>query len=365
MTKLQIYEDEKLKRVKYPGYNHLFNKLTGECFRWGEKREDDPCLAPAPELLDIEISTVVSKEEAKQYENDSRFHLIPSGCNGKGCYFCYKGNNKNNVTVSMTLNTFKQIMQKIPKTVCQIAFGITSIDSNPNLWAIMEHTRKLGIVPNITINGIGITREHLLNLKRLCGAVAVSVNPYNYIESLACIKRMIADFDIKQTNIHYVIHKDSYNYLFDLIDNIYEGEVLNKINALVLLAAKDKQECGLTPITVEEYSKIIEYAKEKRVRLGFDSCSANVYTKCIYNDPNFDKLIEYVEPCESGLFSFYINTFGEGYACSFVEGITHKWDVLNCIDFNKDIWYSNAMKNWRKRLFKCSRNCPIYKTSEK
>ena len=357
---MRIFGNENLKVVKSEDYNHIFNKKTGFSVRWGKEKKDDPDLAPAPELLDIEISTVLPTKDVEQYKNNSNLNIVQKGCNGIGCHFCYKGNKRGRSTVNMSLGMFQEILSKIPKSVCQIAFGITSIDANPDLWDIMRYTRKCGIIPNITINGVNITNEDLEKLKEICGAVAVSVNEKNISHSINCLKRMIDDYQIEQTNIHYVIYKNSYDFLFKLIDFISDDKILKNLNALVLLSAKDKQNCGLQSITLDQYKEIIQYAQDKQVRLGFDSCSANLYMKCIQDDENFEKMNQYVEPCESGLFSFYINAFGKGYVCSFAEEISHEWDLLKVVDFQKEVWYSEEMKMWRQKLLDGNRNCPFY-----
>ena len=69
---------------------------------------------------------------------------------------------------------------------------------------------------------------------------------------------------------------------------------------------------------------------------------------------------ESVEPCESGLFSSYINCYGKFVYCSFAEGIEKEIDVLDCYDFLEDVWNSDQVIEWRKNLIENKRNCPIY-----
>ena len=69
------------------------------------------------------------------------------------------------------------------------------------------------------------------------------------------------------------------------------------------------------------------------------------------------------EPCESGLFSSYINCYGKFFVCSFAEG-EDVWqdgiDVLNCDDFLNDVWNHPRLVTWRSRLIENKRDCPIY-----
>ena len=95
-----------------------------------------------PEIADIEISTIC--------------HGIPPVGMDKPvpCKFCYKSNSGRGE--NMSLDTFKQIFHKFPRSLTQIAFGIGDIDSNPDLWNIMRYCRDNNyqfIVPNVTVNG--------------------------------------------------------------------------------------------------------------------------------------------------------------------------------------------------------------------
>ncbi len=56
MKKLLISDSPIKKIVRSPDYNFDFDKKTGMFVRWGKTFEDDPLKAPAPEILDLEIS---------------------------------------------------------------------------------------------------------------------------------------------------------------------------------------------------------------------------------------------------------------------------------------------------------------------
>ena len=145
---------EEIRKVRSPGYNYNFSTKTGYFERWGKTKQDDPDYSPnGPEIIDCEISTI---------------------CN-QGCKFCYKGNTSKGE--NMSLETFKKLFSKFPKDFLptQIAFGIGSIDSNPDTFPIMQYCRDNGVIPNITINGSGMTPELYDKLVAVCGAVAISL----------------------------------------------------------------------------------------------------------------------------------------------------------------------------------------------
>jgi hypothetical protein len=119
-------------------------------------------------------------------------------------------------------------------------------------------------------------------------------------------------------------------------------------------------------LDVEKYKKLTQYCDERKIRYGFDSCSANLYIESIKGAKDFERLRTFVEPCESGLFSSYINYKGEFFVCSFSEN-EDEWkeglDVLNCQNFLDDIWNHPRLLSWRERLIKNNRSCPIYNLS--
>lgn len=55
---MKLLENSKLKIVKSEDYNYIFDKTNGVFVRWGKTKEDDPVMAPSPEILDCEITTI-------------------------------------------------------------------------------------------------------------------------------------------------------------------------------------------------------------------------------------------------------------------------------------------------------------------
>lgn len=151
---------QRYKLVSVPGYNLIFDRKTGFMARWGRNKTDNPVFSPVgPEIMDLEVSTI---------------------CHGIGktmetrvpCSWCYKSNTATGE--NMSFETFQKVFEKFPATLTQIAYGIGSIESNPDLWKIMEYTRSKNVIPNVTVNGMGIDQETAQRLVKLCGAVAVS-----------------------------------------------------------------------------------------------------------------------------------------------------------------------------------------------
>lgn len=341
LHKAVISENQEYKKCVSEGYNFIFRKSDGLFLRWGTTKEDDPQYSPfGPEILDLEISE--------------------GECLGN-CPFCYKCNGSGVETHNMTLEEFKTIFHKIPQTLTQIAFGITNIHTNPDFFAMMEYSREHGVTPNYTCHGLDVDEEVARKTAETCGAVAVSI--VNKEKSYNAIK-MFTDAGMKQVNIHFMLSEETFDRAFQIVDDIATDPRLKNLNAIVFLQykAKGRQPDRFHAISSpDKYKALVQYAEERKVGIGFDSCSAPLYFKSIEGHPNREMLSQFAEPCESfGMFSSYINCYGVYFPCSFCEG-EPGWeeglDVLNCQDFLEDVWHAPLVQKWRKMLLESSQGC--------
>ncbi len=328
--------DNKVAKIYLsPEYNYIFNKINGEFLRWGKTKDDDPSHAPFCEIADIEISTI---------------------CN-KGCAFCYKDNSSHGE--NMSFETFKEIFDKLPKQLTQIAFGIGDVDTNPDMWKIFDYSRQYGIIPNVTINGTKITPEVTDKLAKVCGAVAVS--HYNDDDCFNAIK-MLSESGLKQINIHKLLSEDTYEECLALLDKTKTDPRAKALNAIVFLLLKPKgRGVKLKPLkSLSKYKELIDYALDKEIGIGFDSCSAINFLKAIKGHPSEQQLTLLVEPCESTKFSFYIDVKGDALPCSFsadIEGI-QPISMLGENTFD-NIWNSETFIDFRNKNNNC-KSCIIY-----
>lgn len=348
-------EFKRFKAVKSDAYNYTFDRATGEFVRWGRTLEDDPSMAPLPEIADIEISTICNGPTGK-----------------KPCSWCYKSNT--GVGRNMDFDTFKKIFHKLGKNLTQIAFGIGDIGANPDFYRIMEYCRNNDynyVVPNVTINGYNLTDEHADKLAALCGAVAVS----HYGSELCydAVKKL-TDRGMTQVNIHKLLCRETYESCFQLMNDIGTDPRLAKLNAVVFLFMKPKGDRNVFHKldSFKDYRRLIDYALEHNIRFGFDSCTAPAFLEAVKDHPNYRMFESLSEPCESDLFSIYINVDGKAFHCSFTED-EEGWkgvDVLGCDDFARDVWHAEETCRFRSKLLgtaegKRCRSCPIFDLSMK
>lgn len=143
---------------------------------------------------------------------------------------------------------------------------------------------------------------------------------------------------------------------------------LGKLNAIVFLSLKTKGrgKRGFTQLSHEEFAELTNMCLNANIPFGFDSCGAQKFLKSLDGvDTIRRKVLEMsAEPCESSLFSTYIDVFGVFHPCSFSPN-TDAWgkeglDVLSCNDFINDIWNHEKTKQFRETLLKGHRNCPLY-----
>lgn len=339
------YEDENIKIIRSENYNYNFIKKNGYFERWGKTKEDDPQYSIyGNEILDIEITDI---------------------CNGPGgipCKFCYKSNTPNNKN-NMSFNMFKNIIDKMPDVITQIAIGADAqCTSNPDVWKMMEYSRSKDIVPNITV--ADISDETANKLVKYCGAVAVSrYDNKNYCYD--SIKKL-TDRGMNQLNIHILASQETFNQIYETFNDYIDNEErLKGLNAIVLLSLKQKgRGKSFNPLDQESFKYLVDYALNFNIPIGFDSCSCNKFLNSIKDRDDYKELEMLSDPCESSCFSAYINCKGNFFPCSFAEG-QDEWkegiSVTSCNDFIKDVWMNDKVKDFRNNLLNNNRNCPLFK----
>lgn len=356
MNKVSLTITNGVKQFRSPEFNYNFRISDGFFQKWGKTYDEDPTWSIyGNDIADIELSDGESCPVS--------------------CAFCYKGNKKGDAAKSthMSLETFKDIFNKFPKYdgipyVCQIAFGITSVSANKDLFPIFQFCRDNNVIPNVTVNGADpLTDEEVNTLVKLTGAMAISINSGIKDKGYDLIERLVAA-GARQLNIHYVISKQSINFAYQLVDDLKNNLKLKGINAVVFLGLKPKNRGqAFDVLPTEEYTKLVNHAISAGIGFGFDSCSSPRFETAVGKSNIEEKLKSHMmscaERCESSLFSAYIDTYGHYWHCSFGEGmeIANGIDMKNVKDFMAEVWNSEKTKQWRNRLFELNRECPLYK----
>jgi len=327
-------------------YNYVFNKKNGVFARWGKTQEDDPQVSPfGPEILDIEVTTKCGGPST----NDNSVN--------KPCPFCYKSNTITGQ--NMTLDTYKNILDKMPVVLTQVAFGAdASCIANPDIFKMMEYTRSKGIIPNITV--ANISEDVADKIASLCGACAVS----RYENKDWCydsVKRL-TDRGMKQVNIHALLSKETYDNLIETMYDMKTDERLSKMNAIVILSLKQKgRGKHFNTVSQEQFNFVIKLALQLGINFGMDSCSSHKFLESIKDHPKRIEMEKMVEPCEQSSFSSYVNVEGKYFPCSFAEESFTGINVVNSNNFLTDVWNNSSVQKVRESLHKCNRSCIYFK----
>jgi MoaA/NifB/PqqE/SkfB family radical SAM enzyme len=359
---VEVTLDGKWKRLRSDKLNYDFDMTNGNMGVWGKTFQDDPDWSPyGPFILDFEVTTKCK------------------GVAGKLCPYCYKSNTPNGKNT--LYEDFVKVIEKVNfnKQLTQVAFGLdAAAEANPDLWRMCAYLRDHNIIPNGTV--AELEDKTAVKIAELFGAVAVSYhNDWNVlcdtVKKLSDARRVFHNATLKQINIHFMLSEETYEDCFELIEMAKTDERLKDLNAIVLLGLKQcgRAETGFHPVRDVEFKTLMFRAFELGVGIGFDSCSANRFIrnvepvlnelKKIKPDINVDQLTKQytmlAEPCESMLFSSYVNSDGDFYPCSFNEKNEPAFNVVNG-DFEKMWTNYDSCNKWRERLLKCNRSCPNY-----
>lgn len=323
-------------------YNYVFDKINGNFVRWGKTIEDNPLFSPiGPELLDCEVSI--------------------NGCPNK-CPFCYK-NNTDKEPKNMPFDMFKKIIDSFGPQLTQVAFGITGIQTNPDLLKMFKYCREIGVIPNFTLSGIDLTEEIAKECSKFVGAIAVSAYKQDKNICYNTVKKF-TDLGIKQTNIHLLVSKETLPFVYEVLNDRLNDSRLEKLNAVVFLGIKPKGRASknFTSPSTEDYGNIIKYCFDKKISIGFDSCYAPKFDATIkqmkMDNQSKKILLECSESCESSLFSSYVNVDGFYWHCSFAEN-EPKYDSIDVTKINNfldDVWYSEKVKKFRNDSINSSKD---------
>ena len=361
-----VYIDEcknKYIEAKDGSFHLLFNKQTGQTFKWGKTCRDNPTHCPyGNEIADFEIT-----KACRGIRNVDGNRTV--------CKWCYKKNLPNGSY--MNFETFKTIFDKMneTKTMTQIAFGVdaeASIELNPDIWNIFDYCNDNDVTPNITV--ADISEDTAKELVKRCGAIAVSY--YGLIDKNRCydsVKLLVEEAKKQKKkmsiNIHCLLSQETYDSVFELINDIQNDNRLKGLNAVVFLSLKQKgRGVDFNKLNDEQFKNIIDTCFEKNISFGMDSCSCPKFLNAIKDRENKSQIETFCESCESTMYSMYVDANGIFYPCSFMEK-EGEWqngiDMTKINDFVKDVWNEERVVKWRNQSIEqlnCNgcNQCPFF-----
>jgi len=333
-----------IKRLS-PEYKFLGNKKTGISFRWGKTVDDNPYLAPWPELVDISISNHCTK----------------------GCDFCYRNSLPNGSF--MSLDDYEYILKSLnhPRwgNVFQVAIGGGEPLEHPDFLKIICKTVEYGIVPNFTTNAVNLNDTIAKEIQDKVGAVAISVTNLEDLKSINY--KYLLKYNIK-TNIHFVLNKDTLQQALEILEGRH-NKILNDFNSIIFLTYKsvgrghESKNLSYNE-TLKRFINLIDSNKSV-IGIGFDACFVPVLLHSTKTN------VKLIDPCECGFFSVYIDENLNVKPCSFSpQNSKHIYNLKE--DTFEDIWvnkfekYRSGISNNCKRncinKVNCRGGCPYYKS---
>lgn len=311
-------------------YNFYGDTETGLTMRWGKSINTNPKYAPWPELADISISNHCTK----------------------GCEFCYRESSDDGSFMSLEDYTYvlSSLQSEELGSVFQVALGGGEPLEHPNFIEILDISLSKGIVANFTTNGIRINKEIASKIRNKVGAVAISISRASEINKDKI--KILTDEGIK-TNIHFVLDNQSIEDAIDILKGKYD-DLFENVNGVVFLTYKPKGRAGLDKCLKmdEALNKFISLIDKStaNIRIGFDACFVPLLMKYTEID------VDYIDSCECGFFSVYIDEKLNVKPCSFANDDRFNYNLkkynFQDIWMNKyDIYRNDIMKN------NCENNC--------
>lgn len=293
---MMILKDEKYR------YQSVFDPDTGRGIRSNVYDADgndtgvDPFMGSFPELLDIGIMGHCAHGQSGL--------CLQSGVE---CYQNGIGLRERN----MPFEVFKAIIDECRGRTFQIALGGRGDpDMHEDFVRIIQYARENGVVPNFTTSGFGLEERLLPDIRRYCGAVAVSWYRSEYTERAI---RLFLGAGIR-TNIHYCLSNGTIDEAIEMME---EKKYPKEINRIIFLLHKPVglgtrgQVLQVDDPRVRRFFSLFN-RHENADKAGFDSCSVpallqfskNIHPMCM-------------EACEASRFSAYISPDCKLYPCSF------------------------------------------------
>jgi len=323
------YKDKKFSFVE------LFNEENGFLIRSNIYVNGIESNIPAdrrafPELIDIGIM--------------GSCHAAMVGICKKSGIDCYQSAANKNMP-NMHIEDYKLLLgQCIGKTFQVALGGAGDPNKHESFQEVLEFTREMKIVPNLTTSGHNLLNSEVDLMKKHCGAVAVSFysrldkslnesNPH----TISAVNSLV-DAGCK-VNIHYVLSNDT---LDEAIIRINECIFPKGIMAIVFILYKPVGAGKKEKMINAQNKKYIEFletihSKQRTYKIGFDTCQSPGLLRF-----NQDLSTESIDACEAARFSMYIDCDMKAYPCSF--GFGQK-------EYSVDLNHAKIEEAWASRQF--------------
>lgn len=302
-------------------YNFVGDTETGVTMRWGATVDQNPVLAPWPELADISISNHCSKN----------------------CDFCYRDSKPNNSFLSVV--DYENILESLTSprwgSVFQVALGGGEPLEHPQFLEIIQRTWEREIVANFTTNGAAVTPSLAAKLAGKVGAVALSISKIEELQTERI--KMLTDAGIK-TNLHFILDSNSIVQAAEILEGRY-NDLFDDVNAVIFLTFKPKgrgteSRCLRSGVSFDRFVSKID-SSACSTHIGFDAC----FVPVLMHGTKVNA--DYIDSCECAFFSVYIDEKKNVKPCSFAVGYA---DSFNLNRYSMEEIWTRQFRKYRQNL---------------
>lgn len=339
-----------MMRKHFSGYNFLADPKTGFTYRWGDNFDENPYMAPWPELVDISISNYCTNN----------------------CDYCYRQSSETGSF--MSLEDFQICLEQLSNEkfggVFQIALGGGEPLLHPEFNRMLRLAKEYNIIPNYTTSGKFFDAENLKTTRECCGAIAVSWDPSRNLtlEELKETGELLKN-NMIQSNIHFVVSNSTIETAIQILKGDFK-EYLENFNSVIFLTYKPTGRASNSDIIqqgpeLREFLELVDKSPTD-LKIGFDACFVPALIKYTAIDTDF------VDSCECGFFSLYIDENLNVSPCSFCNDDSYSYN-LNESNI-EDIWHLKlsdyrkfVAENTKNSCIDCDKNlecrgkCPFFK----
>ncbi|MFT9077629.1 radical SAM protein [Ethanoligenens sp.] len=308
------------------GYHFFGDTQSGITMRWGHTLAENPVRAPWPELADISISNHCTK----------------------GCPFCYKNSTDNHVFMSPAeyAAVLKHLQSDRWGNVFQVALGGGEPLEHPQFEQILQITQRADVVANFTTNGLHLDNAVARMLSGRVGSVALSVGTALEIDPQKI--RLLVDAGV-HVNLHFVLSDSSLDDAIALLNGRY-NDLLLGIDSVIFLTYKPAgraadSDCLHANNRLLAFASLVD-KNDCCARIGFDACFVPFLMR--HTDVNTD----FIDPCECGFFSVYVDEHMQVKPCSFCNEDRYCFSLHE--HTMQEIW-ENLFEPYRQEV--CSNIC--------
>ena len=196
---------------------------------------------------------------------------ITSYCTGR-CPYCYMSSTDHGTDVANAAEKIKQYFGDIPEEnrPFQVAIGGGNPNQHLDFVNILKTFYELGIVPNYTTNGLGLSDDICEATKRYCGGVAVSLHTHLKDIPHKAAKKLL-EYGVLTSYNYLISDEKSVN---EFVDNFFKHPEI-KYHVLLPQMPQGRAETG-TPQSVRDFlfECLEELSQEQLEHVAF---GANFY----------------------------------------------------------------------------------------